>query len=62
MIFVSPPERSENDPNCRWDEFACSDSNQCIPKEYLCDSKPDCIDSSDEIGCGEFFSLHLYTR
>lgn len=39
---------------CRYDEYACSDNDQCIPKDFQCDLVPDCKDFSDEIGCCKF--------
>ena len=36
---------------CRNDEFACRLSGQCVAGWTLCDSKIDCSDGTDEIGC-----------
>lgn len=38
------------DSNCSGREYQCQ-SGQCIPKSFECDSHPDCMDRSDEIGC-----------
>ncbi|XP_017274656.1 basement membrane-specific heparan sulfate proteoglycan core protein isoform X4 [Kryptolebias marmoratus] len=35
---------------CMADEFQCGDKT-CIPREYLCDNRPDCRDMSDETNC-----------
>uniref|UniRef100_A0A670K7D7 Heparan sulfate proteoglycan 2 n=1 Tax=Podarcis muralis TaxID=64176 RepID=A0A670K7D7_PODMU len=37
---------------CTADEFRCR-SGECISKEFLCDSRSDCRDMSDELDCGE---------
>ncbi|XP_013390415.1 follistatin [Lingula anatina] len=36
---------------CRPDQFACATIAQCIPKSWVCDNVPDCIDHSDEKEC-----------
>ena len=33
---------------CGNDHFHCRVSNQCVKKRYLCDSRADCYDKSDE--------------
>ncbi|KAJ8369772.1 hypothetical protein SKAU_G00098000 [Synaphobranchus kaupii] len=35
---------------CVQNEFACQDGG-CIPQEYYCDKRPDCLDMSDELDC-----------
>ncbi|KAG7472084.1 hypothetical protein MATL_G00104850 [Megalops atlanticus] len=40
---------------CLPSEFACQDGG-CIPQEYYCDKRPDCVDMSDELDC-EMISL-----
>ncbi|XP_064423972.1 basement membrane-specific heparan sulfate proteoglycan core protein isoform X11 [Latimeria chalumnae] len=36
--------------DCNPDEFSCRDG-ECIPLEYRCDRRPDCVDMSDEENC-----------
>lgn len=36
---------------CQYNEFACTNSTQCIPKSMQCDFESDCLDGTDEIGC-----------
>ncbi|CAL1289274.1 unnamed protein product [Larinioides sclopetarius] len=38
---------------CSYNEFACTNKSQCIPKEQKCDFKEDCADGSDETQCGK---------
>lgn len=40
---------------CGPDQFACVEG-QCIPEEYRCDHVNDCVDNSDEKGCGKSFT------
>ncbi|KAJ8258098.1 hypothetical protein GJAV_G00193140 [Gymnothorax javanicus] len=35
---------------CLESEFTCRDGG-CIPQEYFCDKRPDCVDMSDELHC-----------
>lgn len=37
---------------CRAGELRCPLGGTCIPPTWLCDGHPDCVDSSDELGCG----------
>uniref|UniRef100_A0ABM5EK41 Basement membrane-specific heparan sulfate proteoglycan core protein isoform X2 n=1 Tax=Pogona vitticeps TaxID=103695 RepID=A0ABM5EK41_9SAUR len=37
---------------CTFEEFSCG-SGECIPREFLCDRRPDCRDMSDELDCAE---------
>ena len=37
---------------CKSTEFQCKNRNQCILKSFQCDKEFDCVDQSDEIGCG----------
>lgn len=46
-----PPE-----PECSEDEFRCA-SGQCISLLSRCDIHVDCLDKSDEIGCGSYTLL-----
>ncbi|XP_073795137.1 basement membrane-specific heparan sulfate proteoglycan core protein isoform X12 [Danio rerio] len=47
FISVKPSPRE-----CTSNEFSCQDGLACIPREYVCDKRPDCNDLSDEIDCG----------
>ncbi|KAJ8390133.1 hypothetical protein AAFF_G00110070 [Aldrovandia affinis] len=35
---------------CVQGEFTCQDGG-CIPQEYYCDKRPDCLDMTDELNC-----------
>lgn len=37
--------------NCKIGTMPCFSTNQCIPQEKWCDSRVDCLDSSDETAC-----------
>ena len=39
-------------PTCRSDEFTCTSDGFCISLDDRCDSYRDCVDGSDELGCG----------
>ncbi|NWW98620.1 RSVR protein, partial [Caloenas nicobarica] len=34
------------------DQFQCEPGTVCLPREWLCDGHPDCMDDGDERGCG----------
>ncbi|XP_016315955.1 basement membrane-specific heparan sulfate proteoglycan core protein isoform X2 [Sinocyclocheilus anshuiensis] len=36
---------------CLSGDFRCQDGLACIPREYVCDKRPDCNDFSDEMNC-----------
>ncbi|XP_031570800.1 mucin-2-like [Actinia tenebrosa] len=38
-------------PPCARSNFQCASGCECLPKQWVCDGKPDCGDGSDEIGC-----------
>lgn len=41
----------EPSEECQTDtDFQCADGN-CIPRQYYCDAKYDCVDKSDEYQC-----------
>ena len=40
-------------PECEAGEYMCPDSEQCIPRMFLCDRQNDCLDGSDEANCSE---------
>lgn len=37
---------------CKGNEFACS-NGFCINQNWVCDGMADCLDNSDEDGCGK---------
>ena len=39
--------------SCRLDEFKCA-NQRCIFSNWRCDGLNDCMDNSDEVGCGKF--------
>lgn len=41
------------DYKCDDTEFPCETNYRCIPQWARCDGTNDCIDNSDEKGCGE---------
>ncbi|XP_072033366.1 low-density lipoprotein receptor-related protein 2-like [Amphiura filiformis] len=59
MRLRNDQKNCENDPTyveeppCRSWHFQCTEPNtQCIYRYYRCDGENDCLDGSDEIGCG----------
>ncbi len=47
-------------PVCGSGEFQCN-SGQCIADSRRCDTNYDCIDRSDEVGCGEHATVLLFS-
>ncbi|TDG47498.1 hypothetical protein AWZ03_006090 [Drosophila navojoa] len=37
--------------NCTADHFQCTSSDDCIPRDFVCDKQPDCPDGEDELFC-----------
>ena len=48
---------------CGKDTFKCADGKSCIALDQVCDSRPDCLDFSDECSCNDYqhcrSSIHL---
>ena len=47
------PARSVDNRQCSKDEFACTENKKwgralCIPRRWVCDGDPDCVDGADE--------------
>ncbi|XP_070576308.1 neuropilin and tolloid-like protein 1 [Ptychodera flava] len=47
-LFYTPPAGG----HCDSYEFECTDRSRCIRNSSMCDGASDCIDGSDEHGCG----------
>lgn len=48
------------DKGCEPNEYQCS-NRRCVFKSWVCDGDDDCGDGSDEVTCGELYSLSLVT-
>lgn len=44
---------------CQPSQFHCPD-HRCIDLFYVCDGDKDCVDGSDENGCGKWIALFLF--
>ena len=44
---------------CESDQFQCDDG-ACISTRYHCDGIIDCVDSSDEVGCGTCSHISIF--
>ena len=38
---------------CSEDQFFCESGYGCLEKSLLCDNRVQCLDGSDEFGCGK---------
>lgn len=59
LITTSTTQRQESDlgpmfVTCNWNEFACRNGQQCVPKSAKCNNNYECQDYSDEDNCCEF--------
>lgn len=41
--------------SCGEGYFTCETSRRCIVNQWLCDNERDCLDGSDEHGCGKLY-------
>ena len=44
----------DDECGCGGDHFKCADGMGCITLQQVCDSRPDCLDFSDEIPCQDY--------
>lgn len=51
-LCLPPPERLLPRLLCPEDQFPC-DVLGCVDATMVCDGRPDCLDGSDEVHCGE---------
>lgn len=50
------------DYKCDETEFSCKTNYRCIPQWARCDGTNDCIDDSDEQGCGQYGNCVVWTK
>ncbi len=48
--------------DCSNDSYACASGVDCIPWSSVCDGNLDCVDLSDELGCGECITARSEVR
>jgi hypothetical protein len=48
--------------SCEPHEFRCSDGSECLRREFLCDTRADCLDGSDENNCTGLYLNMIFTR
>lgn len=44
---------------CLPSQFRCPD-HRCIDLSFVCDGDKDCVDGSDENGCGKWIALFVF--
>lgn len=49
----------ESTGTCRPTQFHCPD-HRCLDPSFVCDGDKDCVDGSDEAGCGKWLALFLF--
>ncbi|XP_065508387.1 CD320 antigen isoform X2 [Caloenas nicobarica] len=52
LPLPAPPPENATLSGCSPDQFQCEPGTVCLPREWLCDGHPDCMDDGDEQGCG----------
>ncbi|XP_071655841.1 CD320 antigen isoform X2 [Patagioenas fasciata] len=52
LPLPAPPSENATLPGCSPDQFQCEPGTVCLPREWLCDGHPDCVDEGDERSCG----------
>ena len=58
MLFALLVKKGDQTTPCPDYSFTCGDGS-CISSSFVCDTKPDCPDESDEIFCGKKYKKHL---
>ena len=43
-------------------EFKCMDNKRCLPRKYICDGNPNCVDGSDEVEACSYPTMYRYIR